>query len=238
MSTPQTAADRLGREVPTPLYVDVDVWRRLAGMVVILPGDDGCHLWTGPPRSDGYGQVWIPDGAITCAPAADRHGPPLPLGDVLGGHQDQGEPAPARKGRPWRAHRAAYAAITGDELPAEAHLMHRCDQPLCVPITADALAAHLAPGSASENHHDREQKGRSVTPGQFGGRGRGRVTRWTRGTAGGPHRRSVAIHTALAEALAHVTAAALDDEAARTHIEAAVRAAETPAAPDDQLPLF
>ena len=73
--------------------------------------------------------------------------------------------------------------------------MHRCDQPLCVPITRDALDAHLTAADHRTNSQDRDHKGRTITPGY-----RGR-TAWSRGPANGPVRRSRVIHTALTRAL-------------------------------------
>lgn len=43
---------------PPPPYVDAATWRRFCRMVRPIPG--GCHLWLGPPRTDGYGQFWTP----------------------------------------------------------------------------------------------------------------------------------------------------------------------------------
>lgn len=160
------AQDALGAVVPVPDGVDAEVWRRFAARVIMLPG--GCHMWTAPPRDDGYGQVHIAAGAV---PGADRT-------------------------RIWRAHRFAYAAITGERLDAEVHLLHRCDQPLCVPITAEALAGHIEPGDNLANVADRERRGRGVRRGRHGMPVPSRADR--RGQAA----RSQALHQALAAALA------------------------------------
>jgi hypothetical protein len=46
---------------PVPPYVDPTTWRRFCASVVVVP--DGCHLWIGPPGSDGHGHFWAYDRA-------------------------------------------------------------------------------------------------------------------------------------------------------------------------------
>lgn len=64
-----------------PPYSDPPTWTRFVAAVRPILG--GCHLWTGPPRSDGYGQFWVP--------AAQEGG----------------------RARVWRAHRYAWTAWHG-----------------------------------------------------------------------------------------------------------------------------
>jgi hypothetical protein len=162
-----SALDLLGAPVPVPDGVEAGAWGRLCARVVMLPG--GCHLWTAHPRDDGYAQFWSPAGALAAY---------------------EGDPA-----RPWRAHRFAYVALTGTALEPEDHLMHQCDQPLCVPITAEALLAHLVPGDNVANVREREQRGRGARRGRWG------LPVASRSDRRGQLARSLAIHTALADAL-------------------------------------
>lgn len=179
--TETPAADRLGEPVPIPPYVDPAVWARFCSQVVIIPG--GCHLWTGRPRDDGYGQFWAPRDAIADpgSGAALFTAPATP------------DDEPARP-RVWRAHRFAYAAHHGP-LEETQHLMHRCDEPLCVPITGEQLAAHIAAGDNLANVDDRERKGRGTRRGRHG------IPVWSRADRRGQAARSLALHQAITAAL-------------------------------------
>lgn len=159
------ARDLLGAAVAVPEGVEAEVWRRFCARVVMLPG--GCHLWTGPPRDDGYAQFHVPAGAL----------------------------AVGRRVGPWRAHRFAYVALTGEGLDVDAQVMHRCDQPLCVPITIEAQREHLVAGDNLANVVDRETKGRTRRLGRY------RLPVPSRADQRGQAARSQAIHQALAEAL-------------------------------------
>lgn len=64
-----------------PPHTTPESWRRFVAMVRPIPG--GCHLWIGPPRTDGYGQFWTP--------AVENGGRP----------------------RVWRSHRYAWTAWHG-----------------------------------------------------------------------------------------------------------------------------
>ena len=213
---PVGAVDRLGEPVPTPAGVDPKRWRKFCAQVVMLPGN-GCHLWASAPRrGDGYGQFWAKPGDL--AGVAGDGVPMLPgMADV---DQDQERTRP----RTWRAHRFAYVAITGHLLRQDDFLMHLCDQPLCVPVTAEALEHHLAPADNRTNSLDRDQKGRTITPTQFG------RTAWSRGPANGPLRRSLAIHAALTDALAAGVG--------RADLAGIVAAADRDVAGDDHPTLF
>lgn len=63
------------------------------------------------------------------------------------------------KKRVIRAHRAAYFLTFGD-LPEGMLVCHACDNPAC------CNPAHLWLGTCAENNHDRDAKGRTVTPPQ------------------------------------------------------------------------
>lgn len=194
------AVDALGGPVPTPDGVDAYRWSLFCRQVVMLPGS-GCHLWTGVPRGDGYGQFWA---ARTDLPGPAADAPMLPgFGD---------EPADPAKPRTWRAHRFAYTALTGEWLHRTDQLLHACDQPLCVPITAEALPAHITPGDNATNAADRDHKGRLVTPGHAGS------LAWPRRGPATPGDRSAAIHTALEKALT--------DKAKRSDLPAIVAKAD------------
>jgi hypothetical protein len=62
-------------------------------------------------------------------------------------------------GKRFRAHRFAWLATFGT-LPEELHGCHKCDTPLCV------RPDHLFMGTARENSHDAQQKGRLSVPGK------------------------------------------------------------------------
>lgn len=57
-------------------------------------------------------------------------------------------------GKVHRAHRAAWLLERGD--PGELHVLHRCDNPMCVRVE------HLFLGTNAENHADKVLKGRQV----------------------------------------------------------------------------
>lgn len=60
-----------------------------------------------------------------------------------------------------RAHRYAYEVFVGPV--GSAYVCHRCDNPRCV------NPAHLFLGTAKDNAHDRDRKGRTVFPPRFKG---------------------------------------------------------------------
>ena len=95
--------------------------------------------------------------------------------------------------RPFRAHRWAWMAWHGP-LAAGTVVRHRCDEPLCVPTTREAVLEHLAVGTQADNVVDRDT------------RGRGARVRWgLRGWAvdrRGMAERSRALHQAVTAALA------------------------------------
>ena len=96
-------------------------------------------------------------------------------------------------GRVIRAHRFAWAAWHGP-LERRVVIRHQCDEPLCTPITPEAVDGHLAAGTQADNVVDREIRGR-------GHHRRGGVRSWTvdrRGMAA----RSRALHDAVHAALA------------------------------------
>ncbi|QSB07161.1 hypothetical protein [Natronoglycomyces albus] len=179
-----TALDALGAPVPTPPGVDPKFWARFSRRVLIIP--NGCHLWTGPPRDDGYGQLHVAKGAIA---GADRT-------------------------RIWRAHRAAYAALTAEVLTEEIHLLHSCDQPLCCPLTTEALRDHLAPGDNVTNVSERESRNRSTRIGSGG------LAIPTRADRRGQANRSRALHQALTTALVSASPIGHDRDAIAARIAA------------------
>jgi hypothetical protein len=169
MTGERVVRDALGRSVPVPDGTDAGLWERFCQRVVMLPAP-GCHLWTGPPRDDGYGQVRVRAGALVAG-------------------------VPAAVSGPVRAHRFAYAAITGQTLTEEEHLLHVCDQPLCCRITLDGLAAHQELGDNAANMADKQAKGRNVLPNRWG------LPQPTRAARRAQTERSLAIHRVLVEEL-------------------------------------
>lgn len=59
-----------------------------------------------------------------------------------------------------RPHRFLYEHITGQDLTPDVELLHTCDVPICVRVTADA-DTHLLAADHSTNMRDRERKGRA-----------------------------------------------------------------------------
>jgi hypothetical protein len=59
------------------------------------------------------------------------------------------------------AHRMAYRLCSG-EIPDDASVLHRCDNPPC------CNPNHLWLGSQADNIHDMDKKGRRVNPPRFG----------------------------------------------------------------------
>jgi len=178
------AVDRLGAPVPTPVYIEPKVWRRITRRVVMVPG--GCHLWTGPPRDDGYAQV-------SASPSVIR--PPDPNGPALF-DVDQADTVDREPDRIWRAHRLTYAALTGVILSEDQHLMHQCDEAMCAPITVEQLAAHITLGDNLANVAEREARGRGVRRGRYG------LSIPTRADRRGLAAHSRALHAAIRDALA------------------------------------
>lgn len=201
------------------------VWRRFVAKVEQLEGFACPALWSAPPRDDGYGQFWVPREAERLL------GEPELAGYVMDG---QGElfPLPGKaaetemphgKGRPWRAHRVAYAAWYGPIGPDDV-VMHRCDRPLCTPITRADVDAHLQLGTWQANAEDREVKGRTVARREYG------LMAWGRSDRRGPYRRSLALHQALT--------AGRDAGMSGVQLAALVRAADDAGTPlGDELPL-
>lgn len=76
-------------------------------------------------------------------------------------------------GKTLRAHRVAWLIATGEWLPPEVKLLHRCDRPLCVRMD------DLRPGTQIENMIDMRLKGRARN-GNSGKRvcKRGHVPNW------------------------------------------------------------
>jgi len=179
----------------TPPNLPVAVWHRFVAKVEQLPEFSCPALWAAPPRDDGYGQFWVPREAELLLGEPERGTRPI---------DGQGElfPVPGTagedevhlgKGRPWRAHRVAYAAWYGPIGPDDV-VMHRCDRPLCTPITRADVDRHLTLGTQQTNSQDRESKGRTV-----GRRAYGLVV-WGRGDRRGPYGRSLALHEAMTAA--------------------------------------
>lgn len=65
-------------------------------------------------------------------------------------------------GRPKRAHRIAWELATGRQLSPAEHVMHRCDNPICV------RPGHLRAGDQRSNMQDMNEKGRRVSRVQRG----------------------------------------------------------------------
>lgn len=181
---------------PAPPGVPERFWRRFTSSVLPLPG--GCALWLRPPRDDGYGQFWVPNSM--------HH----QLGEPDAG-EEQSEPgdplftAPATTellsglvepdGHVWRASRVAFAVWYG---PIDSHtwVQHRCDTPLCTPITRAGVDAHLQAGDHISNALDRDRKGRGVQRSRSGG------VHWGLSDRRGPARRAAELHAAVTMALA------------------------------------
>lgn len=174
-------ADRLGEPVPQAPFADPAAWHRLCSQVVIIPG--GCHIWIGKPRDDGYAQFWAPSTALHTN------------GDDVLVTDNQLALEPSRP-RVWRAHRFAYSALTGVPLDETMHLMHQCDEPLCVPITLEQLDQHILAGTNAANVADRETKNRGTRRGRYG------LPIWSMADRRGQHARSLALHEALTTAIA------------------------------------
>lgn len=134
------ARTRTGQLIPTPPHVTPEQWAAFARHIAVI-GVDGCHLWTGDLRGDGYGRH-----ILTVDPV-----------DLL---DDSREVTAA-------AHRYAYVAAHGTEAvgPLVGHtpeerkrqrpVLHRCDEPLCVRVE------HLTVGTAVLNAADRQHRGRA-----------------------------------------------------------------------------
>lgn len=175
------------------------VWQRFLAKVERLDGFECPALWKSPPRDDGYGQFWVPKDAERLLGEPERANPgAIPGQGVLfaaaaaeldDGHQ------PVGPGRPWRAHRVAYAAWYGPIGPDDV-VMHRCDRPLCTPVTRADVDRHLTLGTQQTNSEDREHKGRSAGRRAYG------LLVWGRGDRRGPYGRSLALHEAMTTARA------------------------------------
>ena len=196
------AYDRLGKPIPTPPYVDPQVWVRFCGHVVVIP--DGCHFWVGRPRDDGYGQFWAPASAIQTA-NTDFLITDAQLGLV------------PEKPRVWRAHRFAWSALHGTSLEETMHLMHQCDEPLCVSVTVEHSHEHLTAGDNFTNVSDREKKGRGVRRGRYG------LPVWSKADKRGQAARSLALHKALVAGIEHgLSRADLADRIAEVSAEGTI----------------
>jgi HNH endonuclease len=160
-----------GEPVERAPYADPDEWAAFTANVVVVP-NNGCHLWIGDMLGNGYGKHVAP------APAARA--------PVLFGVDHPGEH------RVWGAHRWAWMAWHGP-IPGDLVVMHECDEPLCVPITAETAAAHTRLGTNGDNARARSSRGR-------GGNLRHGLRRGG-GDARGAYRRSLAVRTALRAAL-------------------------------------
>lgn len=183
------AVDALGQSLPCPTYAAPEAWRRFAGRTVAVPG--GCLLWLSPPRDDGYGQFWAASQTLAGAEVADDLGEALAEPIQLTLFEQTADPGTGlgNQGRPWRAHRWAYAAAYG-ELPRGQEVMHACDEPLCV------RADHLELGTTAENAWDRDSRGRLVHRGKNG------VMRWGRADRRAQYGRSLVLHKTLTQAIA------------------------------------
>lgn len=164
-SVPELAVTFDGQPVPTPPGADPVQWAAFARSVVPVRG--GCHLWMGKIDGAGYGSHKV------------RAAPQALFGDTR---------APQVTG----AHRYAWAVFNGP-ISTHQHVLHRCDEPLCAPVTAQAAADHLFLGDAQTNAVDRESKGRGGRR-RHGVRRRGADTRER-------HTRSVALQTGVRTAL-------------------------------------
>lgn len=154
-----------GQPVPTPPGTDPAQWASFVRWVVPVRG--GCFFWMGKLFGAGYGRYKIPAQPDT----------------LFGG---------ATISRVTGAHRHAYSVFHGD--PGGAHVLHECDEPLCAPVTADGVSAHLMLGDAGINAEDRERRGR-------GGRRRHAVRRHGADTRE-RHDRSVQLQAAIRASLA------------------------------------
>lgn len=121
-----------GEHLDVPPFTDPTQWALFAPHIAVIP--NGCFLWIGPLRGDGYGEF--------TAPAPATRAP------VLFG-VDRPEP------RRWGAHRWSYLAAHGP-LDVRLAVMHACDEPLCVD------PCHLAPGTAADNARHRQSRGRGA----------------------------------------------------------------------------
>ena len=195
-----------------PPNVPPATWHRFVAKVEQLEGFPCPALWGRAPRDDGYGQFWVPrhveellgepERAVEIPGQAALFDLPAAESEPRGLEE---EVRPAGPGRPWRAHRVAYAAWYGPIGPDDV-VMHRCDRPLCTPVTRADVDRHLTLGTQQSNAEDREAKGRTV-----GRRGFGLLV-WGRGDRRGPYGRSKALHDAMTQARAEgITGAGLGE---------------------------
>lgn len=98
--------------------------------VVKGPEESSCWVWTGALGDDGYGRFWVKDRATG-------------------------------REKIYRAHRYALqkALNLSDENLENLHVLHRCDNPLCVHASSSP-SSHLYLGSREENMQDRASRGR------------------------------------------------------------------------------
>ncbi len=67
---------------------------------------------------------------------------------------------PGGRQRTMRPQRFLWRELTGEDLPPDVLLLHRCDIPLCVHVELDPHLSHLRPGTWRDNQDDAVRRGR------------------------------------------------------------------------------
>lgn len=113
----------------------MDATERFDKRVIKSKDIAGCWVWVGALGDDGYGRFWLKDSAT--------------------GRQ-----------KVYRAHRFALQVALGfsDAQMNLVHVLHRCDNPLCVRAT-DGSDSHLVVGDHELNMQDRANRRRQVVHG-------------------------------------------------------------------------